>query len=588
MGRWTSGTNQLIRLFRRILFFRYRTATVDFTKPPSELEQLVRYAAADDNISLRETTENDADFEGTWGRWPLRSRFEWYITGGDSTTVTEQLEISTVWLVAFYVAVAMGGFAFMSQHRLLMLVGSLCIFALYAWAHVFYPNPLASLAVGQRGYKTNQYAVQQILAAAAILGALIFYISPVPINFLGSTEMEPSIDTWVLAYFGTVIVSALLIGHIEESGEESKKFPYDIVDRVDIPVPELSGGYLSFVVIVSLPMIIFTNSSFLFVFFHHFYSSFLVVYFYYPVLLADIAILSFLYWSVYKNRSYIHMTILDRLEEQLHPVRKGIAIFIMVAASYAMAGLFVTYWLTFEPYFIGPLVNLNILALRENALMILVLIPTAIPISYFFLGVLYQITAFSVDFIEMFRRSTPRTLELDYSFDAQIRAVDSNRYDAMSCTVGFRDYIFVSTALLEETQPEELAAVLAHEEGHIKHRDALLSLLIPIFGTLGLTGKNLLYAVVNFQRREFRADDYAQEKVSPAALDQALATIAGRQFTLDENYVHTGTNFVPFSGQFDIDTYIERIFGLFFGDFALSRAHPDIDDRRARLQSKDG
>jgi len=162
--------------------------------------------------------------------------------------------------------------------------------------------------------------------------------------------------------------------------------------------------------------------------------------------------------------------------------------------------------------------------------------------------------------------------------------LDSDDLIAESFTVLFNDYIIVSRGYRDVLSDRQFAAVVAHEAGHIEHKDTHLCLGILCVSVVLLVGKNVLYSLVNFQAREDRADDYAATMVGKKPLIEALEEIkrVEDQQTQRRYYHSFGPNMSP---QFDLteSSHVRNLFSLFFGGFALEDAHDSLEQRTDRL-----
>jgi len=204
----------------------------------------------------------------------------------------------------------------------------------------------------------------------------------------------------------------------------------------------------------------------------------------------------------------------------------------------------------------------------------------ALPVLYIPAGIVFQTFGFVVELGRLFRKSEPTTVGTPVGIEPQIREIDTDDYVAGSYSLVFRDYVFVSTALIEELEPDELGAILAHEEGHIKNGDAKLSFITPILSIVLLTGKNVIYAVLDFRKRELRADAYAAEKVGRDTFRNTLDRLSSSKNKRDthEFGLESAPTFVSFSSV-PRDNSIDRYFGTYFGNFGLVEAHPSFEER---------
>ena len=120
-------------------------------------------------------------------------------------------------------------------------------------------------------------------------------------------------------------------------------------------------------------------------------------------------------------------------------------------------------------------------------------------------------------------------VKADYPYEIEILVVDSRMVNAMALPGGLI-ILYVPLIRLTET-PEELAAVMAHELGHVIHRDPLRKMIrqMGIAATLALlrgdsstllenTIRNLLD--LKYTRdQESAADDFALETLVAAGID---------------------------------------------------------------------
>lgn len=96
------------------------------------------------------------------------------------------------------------------------------------------------------------------------------------------------------------------------------------------------------------------------------------------------------------------------------------------------------------------------------------------------------------------------------------------------CIGGKRRRLVVTTALLDTLGPEELRAVLAHEEAHLRQRHHVALLVCrTLFGTLSPFFPVFRRAMAHVRLyAEFSADDSARRHVGARPLRTALATLA--------------------------------------------------------------
>lgn len=222
----------------------------------------------------------------------------------------------------------------------------------------------------------------------------------------------------------------------------------------------------------------------------------------------------------------------------------------------------------------------------ENPIIIGVVAITAVPLLYSPFGVLIQTGTYFRDTASLVRNSSKAKIDGSVEIEAEIRTLSINQYFAGALSVGVADYVFISTGLLKDLNPEELEAVLAHEEGHLIHQDAFLSFVLPLVAVPLLTGKNILYTVMDFRSREFRADAYAVNKVGEDPLRRALQKMESKRE--EESTIVSGFGLTPTFISCSNKTpssLLNTYFGTYFGNFALTEAHPDFNERINRLES---
>lgn len=155
----------------------------------------------------------------------------------------------------------------------------------------------------------------------------------------------------------------------------------------------------------------------------------------------------------------------------------------------------------------------------------------------------------------------------------------------------FGQYILISESTFERLPEEQLAAVVAHEESHFKYRGAQLQFLFATLPALVLMGKNVVYSIYDFFRREMTADQYAylrlasvDEITSPDALREVLNRAEVETLPLvDEHSLGFLPTMLTAPSRRTVSTRVEQLFELLFGNFA-GDVHPDIATRRRALK----
>jgi Zn-dependent protease with chaperone function len=220
--------------------------------------------------------------------------------------------------------------------------------------------------------------------------------------------------------------------------------------------------------------------------------------------------------------------------------------------------------------------------------LLIVLAPLFIPL-YFFAGGIYQLYRKAAGHILISELSAPFTQPLPYEPDAEVRVLNTDTPFIFAKQVGNQDIIAISDGMVQEINSQVsdelssnpvLGALLAHEEAHVLNRDTVLASRLQLIALVTFTPKNMLYQLYNFQGREFDADDHAQKKVSPDALRDALDLI--KDIESNRTYMLPGAaGAAAASTNWGVSAI--KSFGILYGDFMLTEAHPDLDDRRERL-----
>lgn len=413
---------------------------------------------------------------------------------------------------------------------------------------------------------------------------------------------------WMGSFWIAGLVAGLLIYIYEDSDVKMRIFPFDLVSRVNLPIPELSGGYLTLLVAASLPVAALTGSSFFLPILNHLNSTSRRLYFLTPPSFIAVSLFAFLYWWVIRNRKYVYDRTIAQLASRQTRVAKLRTLGIITIVSYALAFLLIAYIDKFQAYLYWPLVNTNPTPIVRSPLTVVLLIGAVLPLGYFIIGIGYQLLSVLAIFYETVVLSRP--IGKSDHVGATVRVFDDADPQAFAVGVGSWKTIVISTGMLSLFETEEaefatgtvddsLTALLAHEEAHLDPNaneywltDAAVSLLAPLCGVLTLSGKNVIYALLDFRHRESKADQYAALKTDPNDLVTALQKVGDatghRGVTSSIPFLPSvvSTGFVRATSGNSFEQKFHRFFGLLFGSFALARAHPDIDDRIDALESE--
>lgn len=236
---------------------------------------------------------------------------------------------------------------------------------------------------------------------------------------------------------------------------------------------------------------------------------------------------------------------------------------------------------TFEYFFEYDALQRDTVVTTTRWIAALGLLGIIIPVGILASGLIYQLIAATIGLLNLFVSSRP--LESPVKFDANVslRMVESKDLFALSQSLPPFNFIFVSEGLLREMDDRAIQALLAHEEGHIHHRDAVVSLLVPYLSTAMLLGRTILFASLNFRSREFRADAFAVKKVGAENVIHLLESwdrpAINRVEPPRQRWVFS------FLGAY-VPTAVKTYIAMFFGQFTLSKAHPTLSERKQAIQ----
>ncbi|MXR40075.1 M48 family metalloprotease [Halobaculum sp. WSA2] len=226
--------------------------------------------------------------------------------------------------------------------------------------------------------------------------------------------------------------------------------------------------------------------------------------------------------------------------------------------------------------------GLNFAAETGQFAVYLVVLTAVAPIFYYMGGVVYQFSSFLYDNAVLAVKSEPVDLGLDRS--VPLRIVDSEVCTAGAVHLGFTRFVVVSQGLVDELSQSELEAVVVHEEGHFHYSDAWLALLAGLLASFIFTGRNVLFGVLEFRSREFRADRYAVDEVGEDAVVAALNRLQEVEYRENPG---SAAGLSPTVTNFSVNTprgLLESIFGFYYGSFALSGVHPSLSSRKSAIR----
>lgn len=246
----------------------------------------------------------------------------------------------------------------------------------------------------------------------------------------------------------------------------------------------------------------------------------------------------------------------------------------------------------------------------------LVTVAATLPLLYFTTGCLYQLiqtTRLTYRFHRHASSISPDRLPTDSDYPIQripsevLRTSSSKRSETNNeCDSGvlfaaayadpFKQAIIFSQHTLSRLCDEELSAVIAHEESHMNYRGAYLQFWFAIIPAGALIGKNVVYSIYDFYRRELTADQYAYTQLASEInssqslshpMQSAIDTFDSEETLFAED---TTLGFLPtmFSvpERCVVESWFEQWFRLFYGNFA-GGVHPDPARRRNVLDNSE-
>ena len=217
-----------------------------------------------------------------------------------------------------------------------------------------------------------------------------------------------------------------------------------------------------------------------------------------------------------------------------------------------------------------------------------------VPIWFVLLGVAYQLGETARN-AYVYRRGTNEdrldTGSLPIEPAYPVRILDVEGFLAAAYADHTTEYIAVSPTTVETLSDAELAAVIAHEESHLRERGALLQVVFAVVPAAALMGKNVVFGLYDFLERERTADAHAVARLNEAGLDGGRALV-GALDAADESepapdsvvgFLPTATTVPERTGG---GAGLTRPFAPFFGHFAGS-VHPSTSRRRTRVRRLD-
>jgi Zn-dependent protease with chaperone function len=471
----------------------------------------------------------------------------------------------------------------------------------------------ATTVLDANDYKTSCVGPAMTAMLSGLVSSGPLFLAGVPL-LLGQIQSSPfvaleAMGTWATVlvfggvWMGAFWVVGLSVGALiylyEDDDIQIRVFPFDVLGRLNLPIPELSGGYVTLVLAAIVPLVALVHSSFLLPVFNHLNTTRLALYFLAPPTFIVLSVIVFLYWWAVRNRTYVYERTIERLEDRQTRAAKLRAMAVIIGMSYVLVYSIAAYLEKFQAYLVWPIVNWNPTPVADSPLLVGLLVLAALPAAYFVVGIGYQLVGFVAGLTTVVTGS--RAVGSTERMDATLRVVAREKPQAHALKLGPWSAVFVSKGMVDlfaddatDGLPDDpgFDALVAHEEAHLDPTandawlaDATVSVLAPVVGLLTFSGKNVVYALLDFRERERAADRYAADAESPDDLGRALErlreTMGGRGTPASVPFAPSASpvEFVPAARPSSLAGAFEKYFGLLFGSFALVQSHPDIDER---------
>ena len=159
----------------------------------------------------------------------------------------------------------------------------------------------------------------------------------------------------------------------------------------------------------------------------------------------------------------------------------------------------------------------------------------------------------------------------------------------------FRNTLLITKKVVNMLKDEEMAAIIAHELGHISKHIFAYRLLNPL-SEWTFFGKGFFVFVLNTRQMEFEADDFcvkalSSQGINKSALINALNKVVAANSML--KFLAPSSSLFSFADYGVSDSSwnnslagkLRTLYGIYFGDLVISYIHPTIDERIARIEA---
>lgn len=215
-------------------------------------------------------------------------------------------------------------------------------------------------------------------------------------------------------------------------------------------------------------------------------------------------------------------------------------------------------------------------------------------------GIFYQTVSPYVTLARWYRQTTPQDVS-DFSFGqhlddidptgVEVWVIDDGIHQISSFSTLSRNVVILPRELIDGILDErELAAIFAHEYAHVaESNDGLIGTYAGIVSSMLLVGRNVLLACLGFHIRENEADVFAAETVSGDDLASALEAIEQELQLRSGRMGSTGLGgAIRATGTSDTNpaTTLRATLNQYYGPWAMTQAHPPIEERIDRLRKR--
>jgi Zn-dependent protease with chaperone function len=502
--------------------------------------------------------------------WLMDFRFEWEIRSEDEAyVVVEKKYVDRWWFYFFIVSIlsAAIGFVFTvisssvtpsemaemiyrGESILLYIFTGLAapylfmysafVFMIVLMVFLYYSGLVPDLRGATSGYESQSPFMVPIM-----LFAMIMVVGFVGV-FVGSMVLMGLVSVLLLALFLSLVLDPLRFQDLSGTVRENNPL-------FDLPV--VAGEYVLILLPALGPLfVIWVGYDWFVNYFWVILGSIFIF------LLFSVAQLKWIMWLVSGNSVLDVFYDVKQYQNQGFSSRERVIMgFFVVGMSYSVFGFLVLVSARYSEILLQPL---------RYPFQAVIFLFAVLPATYFIAGIVYQ-TVFGVkEKLELLENSASLDLGIDSS--AELLKVDSVRNSPASLSTGFNHYIFVPAEIAVELDEVQLEAIVAHEEKHIRSGEAFLAFVMPVLSVLLMTGQNVIYALLDFRQREFAADRFAADKVGEdaviSALDEMSRVVESERSEL---------------------TWWQDQFGMFYGTFAQSQAHPSVKERVRELENED-